>query len=852
MASREERSRATVAVCLVGGPLACASAGLTLWASHAAPPLDPTRVHTTWLVLSVLFAIAQSHAVNLQVKREARSVSLTDAPLVLGLLLVSPATFVMSRVAGGFIAQVVARRQHKEPLKLAFNTVTSAAEAATALAVYVWAAGGADVVSTRSWGAAILGAIAANIISGLGVAALIAFIERSPLSLRGTSDIARSAAAHAAPTACVGLIAGIALQVNAWAAAPLLAVCVALLAAYRAYARLSERHHSLERLYRFSQVIAAQTDTETILTDLLEDVCELLLADGAELTFLDADGRPATEVSWQRGKTLERRTPMHLVQADARWIREQVCDDGKPLLISRENKEAAARAWLTRTGFREAMLVPLHRENGVAAVLTVVDRMGAARGFDLEDLRLLGTVANHASTALRNGELMDRLRHDSLHDALTGIANRTYLQMEVDRLLAELEDGGAPFAVAMLDLDSFKEVNDTLGHGHGDALLQEVARRLTTAVIGRGIVTRFGGDEFAVLLPNCRSEEVIARRCQTLLDFLGEPVELEGTAIDVGASIGVARAPKHAMTCDELIKKADVAMYVAKQTGREFVVYDESQDTSSPNRLAMIAALRQAINDGVLDIQVQPQMRLDAEEIVCVEALARWTDPELGVVPPDEFISLAERSGLIKPLTDLVLEKAIAACASWQSKAPGVAVAVNLSARSLHDQRLDEHIERALRRHSLPASLLTLEITESSVMADPASMLGLLHRLRQQGVRLSIDDFGTGYSSLSYLRRLPVQEVKVDRSFVQRMDEEADDAAIVRSIIELARTLDLSVVAEGVENRRIWKLLADMGCALVQGYYLARPMPVEEFLGWYQKQRRGAARRRRLMAVANS
>jgi EAL domain-containing protein (putative c-di-GMP-specific phosphodiesterase class I) len=266
----------------------------------------------------------------------------------------------------------------------------------------------------------------------------------------------------------------------------------------------------------------------------------------------------------------------------------------------------------------------------------------------------------------------------------------------------------------------------------------------------------------------------------------------------------------------------------------------------------MIAALRQAINDDVLDIQVQPQMRLDAGEVVCVEALARWTDPEFGFVPPDEFISLAERSGLIRPLTELVLEKAIAACASWQRHSPGVAVAVNLSARSLHDEHLDEQIERVLRRHSLPASLLTLEITESSVMADPARMLGLLYRLRQQGVRLSIDDFGTGYSSLSYLRRLPVQEVKVDRSFVQRMDEEADDAAIVRSIIELARTLDLSVVAEGVENERCWRLLQDMGCALVQGYHLARPMPVAEFAAWHRKLRTARRRQRRLMAVGES
>jgi len=336
-----------------------------------------------------------------------------------------------------------------------------------------------------------------------------------------------------------------------------------------------------------------------------------------------------------------------------------------------------------------------------------------------------------------------------------------------------------------------------------------------------------------------------------MLDFLAPPVELDGTAIDVGASIGVARAPQHGSTCDELVKRADVAMYVAKTAGRDVVVFDQSHDTASPSKLAMVAALRQAIGDGSLFIHVQPQLRLDTNEIVSVEALVRWTDPERGFVPPDEFIPLAERSGLIRPLTDFVLEKAIAACAEWQKQAPGVAVSVNLSARSLHDSSLDKLVERTLRRHGLPAELLTLEITESSVMADPASTLGLLNRLRTLGVRLSIDDFGTGYSSLAYLRRLPVQEIKVDRAFVQRMDEEADDAAIVRSIVELARTLDLSVVAEGVENRRTMLLLEEMGCAMVQGYHLARPMPVSEFVAWHRLARSNTLRQR-LIAVAES
>jgi predicted signal transduction protein with EAL and GGDEF domain len=334
-----------------------------------------------------------------------------------------------------------------------------------------------------------------------------------------------------------------------------------------------------------------------------------------------------------------------------------------------------------------------------------------------------------------------------------------------------------------------------------------------------------------------------------MLDALRRPVDIDGTAVDVGASVGIALAPGHAETIEQLLKRADVAMYVAKQSGRDIVVFDPAHETTSPSRLALAAALRQAVADRLIGIHVQPQMSLSTGRVTSVEALARWTDAERGAVGPDEFIALAERTGLIGQLTDVVLDKAIAACAGWQRFAPGVSVAVNLSARSLRDEAFADHVDRVLRHHRLPATLLTLEITESSVMADPASTLGLLHRLRDRGIRLSIDDFGTGYSSLAYLRRLPVQEVKVDRAFVQRMDTESDDAAIVGTIVDLAHTLELDVVAEGIENAAVAALLRDLGCETGQGFHFAPPMPVEAFAAWMAsapQPRRG----HRLLAIA--
>ena len=846
---RPVADRSTTAVCLVGGPLLLLSVAAFAATLAGASGGLSSSTHLPWSVLALLFALAQSFTINIQVKREARSVSLSDAPYVLGLLTMSPAVFALARVVGSVFAQGFVRRQYREPRKLAFNAVTSFAEAAAGLAVFV-AIRTHAATSPRTWLAAVLAAATANAVSGVAVAFLISRLEGDWPGMHGLLAVVAETGTRSLPPACIGLVAAVSLHVSMWTAVPLVLLCVTLLAGYQAYARLTERHQSLERLYRFSQVVAGRTATEEIFTGVLEQVCELLFADGADLTFFDRSGHPQTELSLRRDKGLEQRPPQNLT-ADCVWLLDTLCRDGQPLLIARDAKDAVHRQWLTDAGLKEAMIVPLRRDGDVVGALTVIDRMGAARGYDRGDLRLLETVANHASIAVRNGELMDRLRHDSLHDALTGIANRVYLQSEVERLLAGLERGGAPFAVAMLDLDSFKDVNDTLGHHQGDALLQEVARRLTVAVEGRGMVTRFGGDEFAVLMPGVENDDTVIRHCRTMLDFLAPPVELDGTAIDVGASIGVARAPVHGDTCDELVKRADVAMYVAKEAGLDVVIFDHSHDTSSPSKLAMVSALRQAINEGELSIHVQPQLRLASNDIVSVEALARWTDPERGFVPPDEFIPLAERSGLIKPLTDLVLRQAIAACAGWQDQAPGVGVSVNLSARSLHDEGLDKQVDRVLRRHGLEPGLLTLEITESSVMADPARTLGLLNRLRALGVRLSIDDFGTGYSSLAYLRRLPVNEIKVDRAFVQRMDEEMDDAAIVRSIVELARTLDLSVVAEGVENRRTMALLEEMGCAMVQGYHLSRPMPVAEFVAWHRLARSNSFRQR-LLAVAES
>jgi diguanylate cyclase (GGDEF)-like protein len=396
--------------------------------------------------------------------------------------------------------------------------------------------------------------------------------------------------------------------------------------------------------------------------------------------------------------------------------------------------------------------------------------------------------------------------------------------------------------VMILDLDEFKAVNDTLGHQYGDQLLVEVGARLTATVGQAGTVARLGGDEFAVLLPGTADEDDVLHVGRRILRALEQPIALDTLEVEVGASLGIAMAPAHATVTADLLKRADLAMYDAKSATRNMRLYEPELDSNDPRRLTLVSELRAALHTGAIEVHVQPQARLADGAVVGVEALVRWQHPEFGWVPPDEFIPIAERSGLIGPLTTRVLDAALSACARWRAAGHDLGVAVNLSARSLHDADLVEEVARLLRRHGVPAARLTLEVTEGSVMADPTRAIALLHQLRDLGVRLSVDDFGTGYSSLSYLKRLPVHEVKVDRSFVATLAEGGEDVAIVRAIIDLGRHLGLQVVAEGVEDAAGWELLSSMHCDLVQGWHLARAMPTAELLPWLTAREAGTAR----------
>ena len=433
--------------------------------------------------------------------------------------------------------------------------------------------------------------------------------------------------------------------------------------------------------------------------------------------------------------------------------------------------------------------------------------------------------------------------HQARHDLLTGLPNRTQFHDRITRAALLAQEHGRQIAVMLIDLDGFKEVNDTLGHGNGDKLLQQIGVRLPEALRAGDTVARLGGDEFAILLPTVAGEDAALMVAEDLRRALDGPFALADLAIHPDASIGIALYPDHGADADTLIQHADVAMYLAKDGRTGVAVYDEEQDRYSPDRLALIGELRRAIDQGELTLHYQPQVEPETGRVGGVEALLRWQHPERGLVPPDEFIPLAERTGLIRPLTLWVLDAALRQCASWRRAGLDLWVSANLSAANLVDGDTPRQIEQLLRRWDVPPSLFRLEITETTAMADPARTHAVLARLDAMGVQLAIDDFGTGYSSLAYLKRLPVHELKIDRSFVSNMAHDPNDEVIVTSTIDLGHNLGLRVVAEGVEDQDTLDELVRRGCDLAQGYHFTRPLPPAELRAWLTEWQASATSR---------
>ncbi|MBI1822479.1 MAG: EAL domain-containing protein [Nitrospirae bacterium] len=444
---------------------------------------------------------------------------------------------------------------------------------------------------------------------------------------------------------------------------------------------------------------------------------------------------------------------------------------------------------------------------------------------------VLRDISKRIEADLERKRFEEKVQRLAYYDTLTSFPNRHLFHDLLEKGIFQGQRDGRPGAILLLDLDRFKEINDTLGHHRGDLLLQKVGLRLKEALFTKDTVARLGGDEFGILLSMASSDHagLVANK---ILKALEEPFEVEGLPVVVETSIGIALYPDHGSNADSLIQRGDVAMYASKKEKIDFVVYNSELDQHSPGRLALMGELRHAIENRQLFLHYQPIIDLQTRRICGVEALVRWNHPKQGIVPPDQFILPAEHTGLIKTLTKFVLQEAIQQSLSWTREGKKISLAVNLSVRNLQDPLLPSQMIQMIRSLGIEPGLLNFEITESAIMTNIESVIKTIRLLNHEGVNFSIDDFGIGYTSLSYLKKLAVKSIKIDRSFIKNMLRDQEDHLIVRSTIDLAHSLNLRVIAEGVEDQETLEKLITLGCDEAQGYFISRPVPAEDLLRW--------------------
>jgi len=828
------------------------AAGLSTWGT--------SDVVLAWWVLAPLFALGEVLVVHVEIHRDAHTFTLSELPFVLALLFATPRDLLIARTIGAAVALVLVERQ---PLvKLTFNLTLFWAESCVALVTFQSLAGAHGVLDARSWTAAV-GAVAAA--SVLGAAAVWAVI-RTHGGRADPGPLLLLAVATAVANASLAGVTAVLLTGPRWALLPLACVMIVMVAIYRRHNRLAQRFARLEALHTFTKATGEAVTHELVVASVLASARSLLRAGTAAIELRPAvttgtdpgapTAGPATAgaPAWAWVDPATRTAiPADAVPAglpDSLW--QRVVNERQPVLIPAQTQDPQLRSALMHIGGRDAVVAPLVSGRDVVGTLLVADRVGDLAGtFDADDVRLLSTLAAQAGAALEKGRAIQQAHdlarareYEALHDALTGLPNRALFARELDQAL-EAARGDSRAAVLLMDLDQFKEVNDTLGHHTGDQLLQQVADRLRETVGDRGLVARLGGDEFAVLLPGLPSGDEATEQAVALGHLLHarltEPVRLASLRLEVGASIGVALHPEHGDCGEVLLQRADVAMYSAKRARERVARYDPQTDWSSPTRLRLAADLRAALSGRQLTVCYQPIARVDDLEVGTVEALARWSHPELGELGPEEFIPIAERTGLIVQLTGHVLERALEQVVAWRSAGIDMRAAVNLSVQVLLDGAWPETVLTLLRRHQVPPDRLVFEITETSIMSDPESMIPLLNELAAAGVAFSIDDFGTGHSSFAYLQRLPVSEVKIDKSFVLPLTTDPNAASIVRSVVDLARNLGLRTIAEGVEDAATVDQLREMRCDSLQGFHLSPPLTGDELTRWLLDRRRLSA-----------
>lgn len=778
------------------------------------------------LLFLALFLAAELTTLNVEARRHGLVVTVTDIPLVLGLFYLPALSLVLIRVAA---VAVVQWRRGSSPPKFAFN-VANIAAASAAAALVVNAFGVVDRNPPATW-LVLFGGVAAD--TTLSVAAVFGVISliQGGMTIQRVIRTGTPALVVAAINGAVGLLALIAVQRDAWSVLLLAGLALVLVVVYRSYAQFLRQHKSLSEMYELTRAVAATRNDVTLADVLLARVREMLQAESATL-WLPAQGRyPETLLTARaddRGLIDLPATPQDL--------RARVVQAGVTIAVGARLGGSPDELDLLREHHtKDVIVVPLRSGLAVIGCLEVAGRMGGDTAhFRPDDVRLLETVAAHASVAVENSRLVDRLRFDAYHDGLTKLPNRRRMVDALEQAVA-VRAPGEVVAVIQFDVSGLRDVNESLGHEAGDTLLVEVAKRLRQAAPPAALVARVGSDEFVVTLRSPGVDAVVAL-AEELRRAVQSPMEIGSLSLDVDTTVGVAVHPEHGADPATLLQRADAASRAARPLSGSVRLFQLGLESRSLRRLGLAGDLRRALDNGELEVFFQPKVSLPDRRLVGVECLARWEHPVHGPVSPEDFITVAEHTGQLGRLTEAVLREGLRHCQRWVAEGRPLGIAVNLSPRTLSTPDFSAQVAALLAEHEVSPDRLTLEIAEAGVLSESDRPLPALHSLHDLGVRLSVDDFGSSYSSLAHLRRLPVDEVKIDRGFVQGMATDPDDLAIVRAIADLARHFGLTVVAEGVESELTLSLLEEIGCDIGQGFLFSRPLSAERLEAWLAAQ----------------
>ncbi|GAC1577636.1 MAG: hypothetical protein NVS3B24_09010 [Candidatus Dormibacteria bacterium] len=803
--------------------LAVAAAALVLHTRFVTAPL-PQATPLGWIAVTVGFAAAEIWVVHLQFRREVNTVSLAEVPLTLGLIFLAPRELIAAQVLGTATVLVFHRRQSL--VKLAFNLVQLTFCTGVGVLVFHALMGSAEPLKPTWWIAALAATGSAALLSVLTVSAAISLTE-GRLTMSKLGPVIAFSIGGACVNTSLALVGAVTMYRDARAGVLLLMPAVTLYAAYRAYTRERQKTERIEFLYNSGRTLAGAPAGESAIVELLGEALTMFRAEVAQISVWSSPGRVAVRTTVRDSGVLEVNQPVDRLASDA--LLEDIMASQSGRVISRRGARDAELAFLVAHRMTDAVVTSLRAENRVVGTILVGKFQGDVIGFDGEHLNLLETLAAQVGAAVENSRLEKVLHHQAFHDALTNLPNRALLNSKLEAALSRPD---ARLAVLLVDVDDFKVVNDTLGHSVGDEVLVGVAERLTGAIRSADTAARIGGDEFAVLVEDIASAADATATAHRVIQAFKAPFALGGQQVRVGASIGIATNMNELLDPGALVLQADVAMYAAKaQEPGNYRVFEASMQDEVTERHALREDLRLALERGEMVNYYQPLVSLDGPGVLGAEALVRWRHAERGLVAPGYFIQLAEESGLIVELGRWVLREACRQLKHWQRTIPGtgsMGISVNLSAVQLRQPGFVDDVVSILKETDLDAGALTLEITESTFMDDTRAAIARLRELRGLGIRLELDDFGTGYSSLSVLRDLPLDGLKIDKSFVDVIQDPADRPAFLQAIVRLAEALDLEMVGEGIEHRHQADALRAMGCTRGQGYMFARPLPAEE------------------------